>query len=264
MKKVMFADSHAHLLSEMLFGRVDEIVSNMSTDGLDFIVEVGTDFQDSRVSLELANKYERVYCTLGVHPHYAGSYCDEFEKWAASVIRNPKIVAIGECGLDFHYMYSAKPIQIETFIRHIKLADKLGIPLVVHSRDAFDETYRILSENKELLSYGVLMHCYSYGAEEVRKLLELGCYFSLSGAVTYGKSYESEDAAREAVMAIPLDRLLVETDAPYLTPVPFRGKINEPKNVRHTIEHIAKIWGKSFDEMAGITLENTKRFFKIN
>ena len=277
MKKLLFADSHAHLLDERLINRIDEIVGAFENDGLGFVVEIGTDLQDSKNALDLASRYENIYCTLGVHPHYASGYftehCSEdgkvircsceFEDWAKTVVPDAKIVAIGECGLDYHYDNSPRDCQRRAFISHIKLAHDLGLPLVIHSRDAFDDTYDILKQHKDLLNNGVLMHCYSYGVEEVQKLSNLDCYFSLSGAITYAKNYASCEAAKVVVRTIPLDRMLVETDAPYLAPVPLRGQINEPKNVKHTIEYIANILGKSVEDVAQLTLENTKKFYRL-
>jgi len=277
--KIFFADSHAHLLDERLKDRIPEIVGEFDKVGLSFIVEVGTDLQDSKNALELAGKYDRMYCTLGVHPHYASGYftnhCDdhgkevctcEFEDWAREAVagdRGKKIVAIGECGLDYHYDNSPREDQKRAFISHIKLSHELGLPLIVHSRDALEDTYNILKEHKDFLTNGVLMHCYTYDVEAVGELSTLGCYFSLSGAITYGKNYATCEAAKAVIRAIPLDRLIVETDCPYLAPAPVRGQINEPKNVKYTIEYIAEVLGKSVEQVAGLTLLNTKEFYRI-
>lgn len=263
--KTKFADSHSHILSEKLRDRAEQIVADLCTDGLAFIVEIGCDPDDAKQAVEFALKHERVYCAVGVHPHYAPQYTDEFETWLKKQNYN-KLVAIGECGLDYHYDHSPRDVQREVFARQIRLSHELGLPLIVHSRDAFDDTFSVLKENKSLLANGVVMHCYSYGAAEVKKLLAEfgdGIYFSFSGALTYCKSYQSTEEARAALSAVPLDRIMAETDCPYLAPVPVRGTVNEPKNARYVIAHMAELLGKSFEDICALTLENTKRFFKI-
>ena len=260
------ADSHTHILSERLFDQAECIVKKLKNDGIEFIVEIGCDPIDARRAVDFAKTHDNVYCAVGVHPHYAGEYSDEFENWVRSLATTKQarqIVALGECGLDYHHNLSPRDIQRNVFIKQIKLAHELSLPLIVHSRDAFDDTYKLLTEHKDLLTNGVVMHCYSYGAVEVKHLSELNCYFSFSGAITYAKSYASIEDAVAAVKAVPPSRLMVETDCPYLAPVPVRGCVNQPKNVRYVIECVARMLGKSADEIAELTLQNTKRVFRI-
>ncbi|MCL2570085.1 MAG: TatD family hydrolase [Firmicutes bacterium] len=259
--EIMLADSHAHLLDERLRGRIDEIVGSFKKDGLDFVVEVGAGIEESFQALELAKQYEAIYCTLGVHPHYACEYTgNKYENWVRSVLPHNKVVAIGECGLDFHYMLSPQDSQIDVFERQIKLSHEVGLPLVVHSREAAKETLDILKKYKEILTKGILVHCYSYGVDELQAFSrELDCYFAFGGAITYKKT----EMMVEALKACPRDRLMLETDCPYLAPCPVRGTVNEPKNVNIIAEFVAKTLETSVDEVARITLENTKRFYKI-
>jgi len=265
MKKVLLADSHAHLMDSRLLDKSKEIVDHMEADCLAFIVEIGTGIQESKKALAFASNHNNVYCTLGVHPHYASEYTQEFEAFAKQSMPNSKIIAIGECGLDYHYDNSPRPVQREVFVAQIKLAYRLGLPMVIHSRDAFQDTLDIMKEHKKLLVNGVLLHCFGYGAEEARQLLaEFDCCFAFGGAITFPGKKMCQTTLQEALDVVPLNRVILETDCPYLAPVPMRGKTNEPKNVKFIAEFIAKQLGKSFAEVAEATLENTKRFFRIS
>jgi len=263
----MVIDTHAHLLDSLLRDRAEEIVRDLKKDGVEYVVEICTGFANSpevviagteaHEALTFAEAHDNVYCTAGVHPMFAGTYSDEFEAWAVAHKGSKKIVAIGECGLDYYHMDFPKDVQRKTFVRQIKLADKLKLPLVVHSRDAFDDMFEILDEHKKYLCNGLILHCFSGGADEVNRFKVLDAYFAFGGPITY------KDTSAEAVKTVPRDRLLIETDCPYLSPVPFRGRINEPKNVRIVAEHAAKILGLTFDKVAKLTSENAKRIFRI-
>jgi len=261
---VRLADSHSHILDTRLENRAEEIVANMETDGLDFIVEVSAGVKQelsSHKAVAFANKHPRVYCTIGVHPHNAHEYDEEFEKWAGGV-RSPKLVAYGEIGLDYHYPdASPKQTQIEIFARQIKLADKLKLPLIIHTRDAFDDTLQTLVANKKHIRNGILFHCFSGDATQVAQIRKhFDAYFAFGGAITY--TCETSD---EAIRTVPLNRMLLETDAPYLNPKTCGGKkiINEPKNVRAVAEYIANLLNITPEDVAKFTLENTKRFLRI-
>ena len=251
-------DSHTHILDARLIDESEQIVANMKNNGIEFIVEIGADPQESKDALEFANKHENVYCTIGTHPIRADQYGD-FSSWAREVMPNKKIVAMGECGLDFYHKRTTPEQQIPVFIEQIKLADELGLPLVVHSRDACNETYEMLKQHKEYLNNGVLIHCFSYSAEEEEIYKTLDCYFAFGGAITYRKC----DVAAAAIINTPIDRIIAETDCPYLSPVPVRDEVNRPRNVRYVIEHMAKILDKTFEEMEKITSENARRFYRI-
>ena len=263
------ADSHCHILDPRLVHRAEEIINRLHEDGLGFVVEISASPQESKEALAFAEAHDNVYCTLGVHPHYAAEYNDEFERWAF-VQKSKKIVAIGECGLDYfdHSKLPQSPyegctprdIQKQVLIRHIILADKMKLPLVLHVRDAFEDMLEILLEHKKYIKNGLLFHCFSEGDLCVERIREhFDAYFAFGGAVTY----KNNKVSGEAIKTVPLDRLLVETDAPYLSPEPFRGKINEPKNVRVVAEYIARVLDIPFEDVAAATLENTKRFFRL-
>ena len=255
-------DSHTHVLDEALDSKRDEIVANLKKDGIEFIVEISADPDEAKSAVEFATKHENVYCTIGVHPLYAEQYGDEFETWARQT-KSSKVVALGECGLDYYHEASGRAphrdIQIPVFIAQIKLSHELGLPLVVHSRDACEDTYNILKDHKEYLQNGILIHCFSYTAMEEEMYKSLDCYFAFGGAITYRRC----DVATETIRNTPLDRILVETDCPYLSPVPVRDQVNEPKNVKYVIERVAKILHMTEEEVEKITTENARRFYRI-
>jgi len=254
-------------LDDKLRGRAREIVENLERDGLAFIVEISADPDEAREALGFAMQHKNVYCTIGVHPNCADKYDENFEDWAIKQT-SKKIVAVGECGLDYHHKVVEVARQKHAFIAQIKLADKLGLPLVVHMRDSFDDTFDILKTHKAFLTNGVLIHCFSGGAEEVRGLIELGekhlggaiPYFAFGGAVTYKNNRVSADAIR----CVPRDRILLETDCPYLCPEPHRGGVNEPKNVVFVADFVARVLGVTREEVARVTTENAKRFYRLD
>lgn len=260
MGKVKLIDSHVHLLDPRLRERAGEIIKNLEVDGIECVVEISADVAESHEAVGFADVHKSVFCTIGVHPVFAESYSDEFEAWALSQRGNRKIVAIGECGLDYYHMETPAQHQREIFLRQVILADKLGLPLVVHARDAFDDTFEILNEHKKHLNNRLVLHCFSGGVDEVEKFKTFDCYFAFGGAVTYKNS----TLAAEAIRAVPRDRLMLETDCPYLAPAPIRGTVNEPTNVKYVAEHIAQVLGLTFDEVAKLTTENTKRFYRMN
>lgn len=270
----LVADAHCHILDEKLSPRREEIVQGLRASGIEFVVEVGTGIEESLDVWEFAKVHEFVYSSLGVHPHTANEYVQEvpgggtygegFENWMRTIMgsseSSAKVVALGECGLDYYHDLSPRDVQAVVFIRQIKLSHELGLPLVVHSREAFDDTFRILLSHREFLQNGVLIHCFGYGADELRRFSEsLDAYFSFGGAVTYKNATKLQEALR----ACPLDKILLETDAPYLAPGDLRGKVNEPKKVRLVAEFVARELGLTFGEVARITLANTRRFYRL-
>jgi len=258
--RALLADSHVHLLDHRLADCIDETMQNLTADGLAFVVEVAPTFDSSKRAVDLASKYDRIYATIGIHPHDAKDYTAEFETWSETTRGNRKVVAVGECGLDYHYMHSPKETQHNVFIAQIKLAHKLGLPLVVHSRSAYDDTLSILRSNRKYLTNGILFHCFGYCALEVAELTkEFDAYFAFGGALTHKK----KDAMVDAMRAVPFSRLLLETDCPYLAPEPLRGTCNCPRNVRYVAEFVAKTLNLPFEQVASQTLANTKRFYRI-
>ena len=246
-------DTHAHLL---MLENMNELIDNMQSDDMDYIVTIGTTVEDSKQSLELAKKHEKVFATVGIYPEYSVTTTDEDLKVIEELAKHKKVVAIGEIGLDYHYNYD-KESQKELFVKQLEIADKVGKPFCIHCRDAASDVYEILKENKHLINHSGLMHCYSEGKEWFEKFLELGLYLSFSGNITFKK------ADRSFLKDIPLDRIVVETDSPYLSPEPFRGRKNEPKMVEYVIEKIASEIGISSDELKKITTENAKKFYSL-
>ena len=263
-----FVDSHCHILDPRLACRADEIAKSITDDGLLFIVEISADPKEARDALEFAQKHDNVYCTIGVHPQMAHEYDQEFERWAMSQSCNccksdGKIVAFGECGLDYHYTSDKKDLQKDVFIRQIKLADQLGLPLCVHTWDAFDDTIAVLIANKQYINNGILFHCFSEGGDQVEIAREhFDAYFAFGGGITHCKDGRSDSAIR----AVPIDRMMLETDAPYLNPVANGGKkiINEPKNVKFIASYIANLLNIPLDDVARATTQNAKTFYKIH
>jgi len=256
-------DSHCHILDPRLADQADEIVANLGADGLECIIEISACVNESKESLAFAQKHEKVFCTIGVHPHVIHEYDDEFERWALAQVSNKKIVGFGECGLDYceKFMPNSKELQKQIFTRQIILADKMKLPLVVHERESFEDTMQVLIENKKHINHGLLLHCFSECEVEVKRVREhFDAYFAFGGAITF----KNNKVSNSAIKAIPLDRILVETDSPYLSPEPFRGKLNQPKNVRIIAEFIAGVLDMPLEKIAKVTTQNTKRFFGIN
>lgn len=248
-------DTHAHLNS---FNNLDEMIENMKGDGLDYIVNIGTTVKDSKQGIKFAEKYDKVYTTVGIYPEYSLDIKSDALEIIESLAKHKKVVAIGEIGLDYHREGYDKESQKELLVKQLEIADRLGLPFCIHCRDAAEDVYLILKENQNLINHSGLMHCYSEGKEWVQKFIDLGLYISFSGNITYKKS------DRSFLKDLPLDKILVETDAPYLSPEPLRGRRNEPKNVRLTMERIASEIGVSAEEFEKITTENARRFyFKI-
>ena len=248
-------DTHAHLLS---FKDVDDIVSSMENDELEYIVNIGTTVKDSKKGIRLAEKYERVYTTVGIYPEFSLDVKEDDLKTIEEIAKHEKVVAIGEIGLDYHRPEHDKKSQRELFIRQLEIADRLGLPFCIHCRNAADDVYEILLEHKHLINHGGLMHCYSEGKDYIQKFLSLGLHISFSGAITFKKN------DRSYLKDIPLDKILVETDAPYLSPEPFRGKENRPERVRVTAKRIADELKIDYREFEKQVSKNAKEFyFKI-
>lgn len=252
-------DSHAHLDDEAFDDDRDQVINDLYENGIDFIVNIACDLKSSKTSQELAKTYENIYATVGVHPHDAITYTDEVEETLKILAQEKKVVAVGEIGLDYYYDNSPRHIQKEVFKRQLKLANELRKNVVVHSRDASQDTFDILKEAHDIYEFKAVIHCYSQSLEMLKEYLRLGDYISLGGAVTFKNSKIRKEVAK----IVPLDRLLLETDCPYMTPVPYRGKRNEPKYVNIVAEYIADLRGISKSDLVKVTDENTKRFYNI-
>ena len=245
-------DTHAHLLS---LENCEQVIKNMAADRLENIVCIGTTVADSKENVELAKKHDNIFAAVGIYPEYSKTVTDEDLRAIEELAKNQKVVAIGEIGLDYHDENYDKESQKKIFVRQLEIADRLALPFCIHCRAAAADVYNVLEENKHLINHSGLMHCYSEGREWYKKFLDLGLYLSFSGNITYKKS------DRSFLKDVPLDKILVETDSPYLSPEPLRGRPNEPKNVQHVIDKIAIELGISSDELEKITTENAKKLY---
>ncbi|RJR51168.1 MAG: TatD family deoxyribonuclease [Desulfobacteraceae bacterium] len=254
----MLTDSHAHLEMEEFDHDREQMLERAVKGGVTRVITIGTDLQSSAKAVELAIKYDFLFSAVGCHPHNAKE-CDrntieELGKLATS----PRVVAWGEIGLDFFKLYSEREIQLASFKEQLELASRLDLPVIIHDRDAHQEILAILRQNRSGRLRGVI-HCFSGDYPTAMEFISLGFFISIPGTVTYKKAPD----IREVAARIPLDTLLVETDAPYLTPVPFRGKRNEPLFVVHTAEKVAALRGMDFHEFCAKTEENTSRIFGL-
>lgn len=252
-------DSHVHLDDEAFKEDREDIIKSLGENGIELVINNSSDLPSSERSVELANKYGNIYAAIGVHPHEARTYDDEVEKRLIELSGDKKVLAIGEIGLDYYYDNSPRDVQKEVFKRQIELAARLKKNIVIHSRDAAKDTFDILKEAHEKYDFTALIHCFSQSVDMMREYLKMGDYIALGGAVTF----KNAKTPKEVAKAVDLDRLLLETDCPYMTPVPYRGKRNEPKLVKFTCQYIADLRQMDASELEKITGENTKRFFGI-
>jgi TatD DNase family protein len=252
-------DSHAHLEMTDFRRDLEEIIRRARDSGVDTIFTVGTEKKDWARALEIADSHDSIYAILGVHPHNTKEIDDQTYPALLKLCRHKKVKAFGEIGLDFFRNLSPREIQLKGFREQIGLARDLGLPIVIHDRDAHQETLEILkSERAE--ECGGIIHCFSGDYEMAKKCLELGFSISVPGTITF----KNAEGFKEIVRKLPLESLLVETDAPYLTPVPFRGKRNEPSYVRYTAEKVAEVKKISFQKVAEVTTRNALRVFRLN
>lgn len=255
-------DAHGHLEDEAFSEDRDEILSNLKNDGVDFLFNCGSNMKTSKASIALAEKYENVYAIVGIHPLDADEFSNENLEEIKRLASHNKVVAIGEIGLDNHYDDSPSPeLQEEAFKRQLELAIELDMPVVIHTREADQKTFDILKYYKEKnKNLSCLLHCYSGSVEIMREYMKLGFYISLGGATTFKNAKTSKKIAIE----VPLDRLLLETDCPYMTPVPNRGKRNEPKYVIDTAKNIADLRKITVEELEKATDKNVFRFYNLD
>ncbi|MGN7752819.1 TatD family hydrolase [Sinorhizobium sp. 22678] len=253
----MLIDTHCHLDFPDFEAERDAIIERAREAGVAQMVTISTRVKRFDTILAIAEKYPNVSCSVGTHPHNADEELDVTADDLVRLSAHPKVVAIGEAGLDYFYDNAPRDAQAEGLRRHIAAARTTGLPLVIHSRSADDDMAAILTEESGKGAFPFLLHCFSSGPDLARIGVELGGYVSFSGILTFPKSEELRDIAR----TVPRDRMIVETDAPYLAPKPFRGKRNEPAYVAHTAEVLAQAIGVSSEEIAEITTENAFRIF---
>ncbi|MFC6486812.1 TatD family hydrolase [Nitratireductor sp. GCM10026969] len=253
----MLVDSHCHLDFPDFEAERDAVVERATAAGVGLMVTISTRVAKFDGIRAIAERYENVFCTVGTHPHNAGEETSVTADDLVALAAHPKVVGIGEAGLDYHYDKAPRADQARGFRTHIEAARRTGLPLVIHAREADDDIAAILREETGKGAFPFILHCFSSGPALARTGVELGGYVSFSGILTFKKS----EALREIARGVPHDRLLVETDAPYLAPVPYRGKRNEPAYVAKTAAVLAETVGVSPDEIAALTTENFFRVF---
>ena len=246
-------DSHCHLDDPRFAEDVEAVVERARAAGVGFMMAIGTGDgpPDLEGAIRLAERYDCVFATVGIHPHDASKATPETLKHLEQLARHPKVLAVGEIGLDYHYFNSPREVQREMFFAQMDIAARVGKPIVIHAREAWADIFTSL-EQHWAAERGGIMHCFSGGAAEAERSLALGFHLSFAGMLTYPKAVEIQQAARTT----PSNRLLVETDAPYLAPVPFRGKRNEPAHVTFTVRKLAELRGEEFDIVAQTTSRN--------
>jgi len=254
----MLIDTHAHLDDEKFKDDVADVIANAAAHGIDYIINPASNLASSQAAVQLAQTYDSVYAAVGVHPHDATGLDETVMQQLRVLARCPKVVAIGEIGLDYYYDFSPRDVQKVAFRQQIRLAKELGLPIVVHDRDAHGDVLQILREEDAGQAGGVL-HCFSGSVEMAMECLKMGFYLSFGGPVTFKNARRLPEVAA----AVPLSKILVETDSPYLTPEPYRGRRNEPAYVRHVAAKIAEIKGVDLGVLARITTENARRLFGI-
>ena len=253
----MLVDSHCHLDFPDFADELDAVVARARAANIGRIVSISTRVAKHDGLLAIAERFPEVFCSVGTHPHNAHEEPDVTAADLVARARHPKVVAIGEAGLDYHYDYSPRDAQERGFRRHIAAARETGLPLVIHAREADDDVARILEEEAAEGAFPAVLHCYTGGRDLAQRAIALGLSISFTGILTFKKS----DALRAIAAALPADRIMVETDAPYLAPGKFRGKRNEPSYVVETAKVLAEVRGVTLDEVARQTTENFFRLF---
>ncbi len=259
MKPMELIDTHCHLTFGQLASDIDAVIKRSIAAGVTSWITVGTDPGHNQKAIELAHKYDNMYATVGIHPHDAKDVTGQAIRQLHALAQNKKVVAIGETGLDFHYDHSPRDKQAEVFTSHLQLAGELALPVIIHSREAFDETMKILQQSGPDLKK-VVFHCFSGSPEQAKIILEAGFYISFTGVVTF----KNAEAIRRAAEIVPLDRLMLETDCPYMSPEPMRKqRINEPALMVHTAKFLADLKGMNFEDFAAAATATSKAFFNL-
>jgi len=251
----MIIDSHCHLDYEPLINNIDQVLLNAKKDNITNLLTIGTSLESSKKVLEIVSKYPNVYGAIGIHPNSTTGNLDKLDEIHMLKKKNKKIIAFGETGLDYFYKRSEKKDQIIAFEKHVEFSISEKIPVIIHTRDADDDTISIVKKYYKKTNF--LIHCFTGNLEFAKNLLNLNCLISFSGIITFKKSND----LRDVVKYVPLEKMLIETDSPYLSPDPFRGKSNEPANVKIVAETVASIKQISFEQVATSTTANFNNFF---
>lgn len=254
----MLFDTHVHLNAWQFLEDREETIQRAFQAGVEYMTVVGFDHETIPLAIEIAESHQNIYAAVGWHPVDAIDMTDKELEWIEKLSKHPKVVALGEMGLDYHWDKSPKDIQKDVFRKQIRLAKKLNMPIIIHNREATEDIIQILQEEKAE-EVGGIMHCYSDSVEYVQACLDMNFYISLGGPVTFKNAKLPKEVAKQ----VPLDRLLVETDAPYLAPHPNRGKRNEPEYVKLVAEKIAELRNMTFEEVSQITTRNAMNVFQI-
>ena len=256
----MIADSHCHLDNSYIYNQLDDVVKRAHTNQIKYLLTICTTLESFEKIKLIINKYTNVYGTFGIHPHETDKNKHVDLKFILNEKKkNKKIIGIGETGLDFYYNHSDKKNQKISFIEHIQAASQLNIPIIVHSRNAETDTYEILKTEMKNSSLKVLLHCFTGSKDFANKLIDLNCYISVSGIITFKNSGELANT----IATIPMKNLLVETDSPFLAPLPHRGKSNEPSYIVHTVEKLSEIKKTSKEIIITSTTRNFKKLFEL-
>ena len=250
----LLTDSHAHLDSYAFDQDRDQVIERIK-ENMDFVVNIAYDLKSSLTSMDYAQKYDFIYATIGVHPIDIAEYNDEAEEKLLQWGKEKKVLAVGEIGLDYHWMTTPKEVQMAAFRKQMEVAKKLGKPVVIHTRDAMEDTVNILEEFPNMTG---ILHCYP-GSVEIAQRMKKNYYFGIGGVLTFKNSKKLVEVVRE----IEMERLILETDCPYMTPEPFRGKRNEPIYTEYVAKKIAEIKGISYEEVLSITNENVRKAYKM-
>lgn len=253
-------DTHTHLATQAYADNLSQILDHSRAVNVKQWIAIGTDLQDSRAGIELAGGTDGMFCTVGIHPHEAARQPEDYIQVLTDLTNKPRVCAVGEIGLDYHYHFSEPKIQQQVFIEQLQMARGTALPIVIHCREAIDDCMSILSEWNQP-DKPVVFHCFSSGKQDAKRLLDQGHWLSFTGTITFKNAQENQQAAQYA----PLDRVMLETDCPYLSPAPMRKiKPNEPALLIHTAEKLAQLRGKSLEEIAEETSHNSRYFFKLD
>ena len=254
----MLFDSHAHIDAKQFDNDRELVIKRARLNDVSYIMNPGADFESSVRAVELAENNDFIYAAVGIHPHDASTMDESMLELLRAMSGKEKVKAIGEIGLDYYRDISPRDIQRKWFVEQIRLAKSLKMPVIIHDRDANEDVLKILKE-EHAFETGVLMHCFSGSAELARQYVKLGAFISVAGPITYKNARKTI----EVVETVPIDKLMIETDCPYLTPEPYRGKRNEPMYVKHVCQKMSDIKGVSYEEFAAYTCQNAKNFFGI-
>lgn len=255
----MIIDSHCHLSYKNDVSKIDEMLKRATEVGVNKFLNIATHFNEFETIKSISDIYENIYFTLGIHPHESGQTNNDVTNYIRNNLSNQKLLGIGETGLDYYYNHSDKVCQIKSLEIHIELAQEIEKPLIIHMRDAEDDIIHIFSKKLKQKKFSGVIHCFTGSLKFAQEIIEMGFFISASGIITFKNS----DLLRDTFQKIPLTNLLVETDTPYLAPIPNRGKENEPSFIVHTIEKLCEIHSVDFEEMCKITSNNFAKLFNI-